>query len=538
MLTENNNNKNNINNDSKYLAHLFFEELEKLRQENEKLSLENIRMKKKILQLEDENEQRLAIEEELKQFSEIIFQQKESLATAYEELEIKTQKISDAYTLLQQQEMELKHKNDTMFKSELVLKKAFTKLKEKEQLLLKVNEDLENLSIVARETENAISIYERNGKLIWFNEGFTKLYGYNFEDYIKKVGDNIFMTSVHPDIINIFDYCIENRKSTNYQIHEYSITGREIWSQITLSPIVKEDKVVKIVAIESDIRKIKRAEIEIENQKILLENQNEILKMQYESINASIRYAQTLQQTIFPDLEKINEFKTFLIFRPKNIVSGDFYWYSKIIDKENKYFYFAVVDCTGHGVPGAFMSLVGNSLLNEIINVKRLREPSLILHNLNKKILRALKQKFNENTDGMDIAIVRLQKKKVYTTVTFAAAKRPLFYYLSYINKLAIINGTRRSIGGISTENNTVIFENHTIELSADDCLYLSSDGYVDQNAANRKRLGTPRLQEILITNAQKDMEDQKKYLEEFLFQYMQDEEQRDDITIFGIKLV
>ena len=132
------------------------------------------------------------------------------------------------------------------------------------------------------------------------------------------------------------------------------------------------------------------------------------LKNAEEQIKGSIRYAKTIQQAMLPSIEELNnQFDSFIVFRPKDIVSGDFYWYAQV----NEYIYIAVVDCTGHGVPGAFMSLIGTRLLDEIIIQNKISSPAEILTQINQKIKLALKQKESSVADGMDVCLCRFEAK-------------------------------------------------------------------------------------------------------------------------------
>jgi len=477
--------------------------IETLEKEKEDILLEKTR-------LAETNEQLLANEEEMRQLSEIIYSQRVLLEKKSEELEEKSLKIMDAYN----------------------------QVIEKEHELRELNSELEKLSIVASETDNGVSIFNANYDLIWVNTSFTRLYGYTLEDFIDKVGCNIFQISSNPKIRKIVSECIENKISVNYQTQTVSSDLRLIWTQTTLTPILDtEHNVTKLIAIESDICKLKQAELEIENQKNELEIKNDLLRTINENINASIRYAQTIQQALLPDLKKLSTYETFIIFKPRDIVSGDFYWFTQIIENLVVYDFFAVVDCTGHGVPGAFMSMIGNSLLNEIVNEKRILATNKILDILNFRIIGALNQEITANTDGMDVCLVRIEKSADDFEINFSGAKRPLFYYSSEKKEVKQISGDRRSIGGIIPKQKYGFFNSTSLKLKKGDIIYLSSDGYVDQNSFDRKRIGTPRFVQIISDNSGKSMIEQQNEYETFITEYKKEEEQRDDITVLGIKL-
>lgn len=270
----------------------------------------------------------------------------------------------------------------------------------------------------------------------------------------------------------------------------------------------------------------------IKFQKRQIEEQRDILDLQNKKINSSIQYAQNIQRAILPVKNQIeNLFESFIIYRPKDIVSGDFYWFAQLNDKA----FLAAVDCTGHGVPGAFMSMIGNSLLNEIVLEKKITVPSKILSLLNEKIVESLRQDETENNDGMDVCLISIDIKT--KEITFSGAKRPLFIFKNKSSELDEIKGDRISIGGAKQQKATEDFNNHKISTDKGDILYLSSDGLTDQNNAERKRFGSKRLKEIITSNISEPMHKQKEQIEKELNDFQKDEEQRDDITLIGIKI-
>ena len=270
----------------------------------------------------------------------------------------------------------------------------------------------------------------------------------------------------------------------------------------------------------------------IKFQKKQIEEQRDVLDLQNKKINSSILYAQNIQRAILPVKNQIgNLFESFIIYRPKDIVSGDFYWFAQLNDKA----FLAAVDCTGHGVPGAFMSMIGNSLLNEIVLEKKITEPAKILSLLNDKVVESLRQEETENNDGMDVCFISIDLKT--KEITFSGAKRPLFIFKRKSTSLDEIKGDRISIGGAKRQKETEGFNNHTISADKGDILYLSSDGLTDQNDARRKRFGSQRLKEIITSNISEPMQKQKEQIEKELNNFQKDEEQRDDITLIGIKI-
>ncbi|MBQ1696465.1 MAG: SpoIIE family protein phosphatase [Bacteroidales bacterium] len=265
------------------------------------------------------------------------------------------------------------------------------------------------------------------------------------------------------------------------------------------------------------------------------------LQLKNNAINGSIRYAKTIQDAILVHETFINVyFNAMIIFRPKDIVSGDFYWFKTIgADHQNPDKIFAaVIDCTGHGVPGAFMSLISNILLNDIIIRNHEYEPDVILAMLDKEIVNALNQANNNNEDGLDMALCRFDRNEAgkYHDVVYAGAKNSLYHYKAAEQKTDTIAADRISIGGF---NNTIDkkFTSHHVTVQPGDALYMTSDGIIDQNNVERKRFGRVRFVKTIEYNGQLDMQERKQVIEENLDEFMEGVEQRDDITIMGLKI-
>jgi tetratricopeptide (TPR) repeat protein len=277
------------------------------------------------------------------------------------------------------------------------------------------------------------------------------------------------------------------------------------------------------------ILRLRKANVKIENQRDRLEKQNR-------EINSSIRYAKTIQSAMLPDMSPIAKFGNyFILYRPKDIVSGDFYWSSVHSDKR---MFIAIVDCTGHGVPGAFMSMIGIRMLDEIVNEMKIESPASILETLNELLRNALKQEQTDNNDGMDLCVCRLDKLgNGKVEMTFSGAKRPA--YIGRVGKMdiEILEPDRKSIGGYQPAKRLIEFSNQTVTLEKGDTIYLFSDGIVDQNDPFRKKFGRARLESILKSIITDSIEEQKNTIETKLDEFIKDETQRDDITLTGLKI-
>ena len=263
---------------------------------------------------------------------------------------------------------------------------------------------------------------------------------------------------------------------------------------------------------------------------------NDIISVQNKHIQDSIKAALTIQKAILPIFQKLDEyFENFIIFKPKDIVSGDFYWATEIQTETINYKLIAVVDCTGHGVPGAFMSMISYSILNEIVLHSNITDTHDILNILNKRIIQSLQQTENANSEGLDICLIRYNTTD--KKIQYSGAKLPLYIFSATQQQLLTFSATRKSIGGIFNSINTGIYSAEEIELQKADVMYLCSDGYSDQNNLERKRFGRSTLAEKLTELGKFPMSEQRTQLISILDTYMEGSTQRDDITLIGLKL-
>ncbi|MFT5915543.1 MAG: serine phosphatase RsbU (regulator of sigma subunit) [Flammeovirgaceae bacterium] len=275
---------------------------------------------------------------------------------------------------------------------------------------------------------------------------------------------------------------------------------------------------------------------EIIAQRDYIENKNKELSYKNQQVTDSIRYAKTIQEAILPFAERIEDaFKShFILYKPKDIVSGDFYW-QEAVGKTN---FIAVLDCTGHGVPGGFMSMVGFSILNDIALKSDTQNPAEMMDLLNENLIRILQQgdKQATNSDGMDVALCAIEQLEGNKAkVTFCGAKRPLYYISPSDGKLMEIKGDRKSIGGYQPKNKP--FTNVEMVLESGTILYLSTDGFADQNNDKGKKFGSPTLRRLLEEIWQQPLEEQHENLSRIFQTHCGKQPQRDDVAIIGIEL-
>ncbi|HEX8517325.1 MAG TPA: tetratricopeptide repeat protein [Bacteroidia bacterium] len=273
-------------------------------------------------------------------------------------------------------------------------------------------------------------------------------------------------------------------------------------------------------------REKRKANSEIMLQKNIIEEKNK-------SITDSIRYAQYIQQSILPDNETINRLipESFVLYRPKDIVSGDFYW----ISLSGDYIYIAVVDCTGHGVPGAFMSMVGHNVLSNAIKQLYLPSTSELLSFLQAEVTDLFSQnsqKYNVR-DGMDLSLVRVDMKN--RKMQFSGANNPVYHIHNGV--LVEYKGNKVAISA-QNENKDFVFSSHEIDIDTSDMIYLFSDGYADQFGGQKgKKFKYKSLQQLLLSVHRKPMNEQYKVLNETLEEWKGNLEQVDDVLILGFRI-
>ena len=302
-----------------------------------------------------------------------------------------------------------------------------------------------------------------------------------------------------------------------------------IWQKQKTNQLLKEQSQEIITQNEE----LQQKQEEIGAQRDFIASQNEELSKQNQLVKQSIKSARTIQDATLPLNERLKAaFSDFsVLYKPKDVVSGDFYWLHKFEDEVM----IVVADCTGHGVPGAFMSLIGSFILNDIIRTKNITDPAHILNILHKQVRFSLKQEITDNNNGMDATVCKIKTmSEGKFQLTFSGAKHTMYYVNSKKDQLQFIKGTRKSIGGI--QNESIDFENHTVELEKDSIIYLCTDGYIDQNNFKRKKFGEARFQELLLKNSSLCLSQQKQILESVIMDFMKKTHQRDDITVLALK--
>ena len=429
------------------------------------------------------------------------------------------------------------------------------------------NRRLKMMSLVALKSANSVIILDSDGGFVYVNHSFKSIYGYSLEDFKRMYSDNYFKAVViensdnAENIIRAKDMC----QSQSFEYYHLTPKREKIYSQMTIDPIFDDkNDLCNWIIVESDITQLKKSseetleqtkalttaymelasqKTEIEHQKQQLIDANIQLETGYEkiarqniTITESMRYAQSIQNSILPSDDAIGEYLDFFtLYMPKDIVSGDFYLYEKLPDGG---FITIVADCTGHGVPGAFMSLIGYDILEQIIRTSGITSPVEILELLSEKFSTTLKQDSEHNTDGIDLSVCKFEPGEGYYDVTFSGTRSSIYVFSEKENKISKIRGSQRQIGyGFEATDKSYNFEPHYFKFTPNDFIVMLSDGLIDQCDKNRRRFGSQRFSEFLVLNSDMPMRKLGKLLGNELQDFMGTADQRDDITVFGFRL-
>ena len=304
------------------------------------------------------------------------------------------------------------------------------------------------------------------------------------------------------------------------------VTGIVRWRTAKLKQRQKE--------LETEVA---HATLEIRTQKEEVEKQHDQLFAQKLKIDESINYAKNIQNSILipeKDLKQVIP-DLFIFYQPRDNVSGDFYWFSKVKD----IVVVAAIDCTGHGVPGAFMSMIGNTLLNDIVNGMNILKPSQILKYLNRGIKEDLRQDHSGThaQDGMDLALCTINLDS--RTLQYSGAKNPL--YLIRNQQLEVIRADPWSIGGRFKRygiDKEIEFTNHVMSLDQPVAIYMFSDGYMDQFGGEEgEKFSMDCFKKLLIENSEKPMEEQKNILDRTMKNWQKGQRQIDDMLVIGMRI-
>ncbi len=442
------------------------------------------------------------------------------------EAQIKKQKyeLQQKNYLLQQYNEELqRQKRELTIKNEELIQQQEELRTNTELLTLTINR-LQQYSVIINQVNNLIYFVDLDGNITWVNKAFTKITGYTLNSLAKKVGTNINSFKIHSPMSDYLLAAIDSLSTINFTSWLINKDNKKIWLQTSITPILNKNKQLEyIVVIETDITKLKETE--------------EQLELHHKEIRSSIQYASRIQKAILPMPIFLNAIfaENYFIFRkPKDIVSGDFYW-AKFY--QNKAF-FAIADSTGHGIPGAFMSVLGTMAMNMVFDKLSDRRPNKFLYELKETIIHLLHQrgKTDETRDSMDVALCIFDFKN--KTLEYSGAYIPLYLVRKRRNDpeptVKYYPPDKTTIG--YDEHNST-FTTYLIQLHENDMIYITTDGYLDQfGGPKNKKFKRKRFIELIKNLYSLPIEEQKRQIIITFQEWKGDNAQIDDILVFGLR--
>ena len=371
-------------------------------------------------------------------------------------------------------------------------------------------------------SENSLDLITRleNDEISYINPVIEEYTGKNPHTFLNK---KIQEAELDQNILARWLEIVEEVNNTNEKVASEMEFPSEMGDRVMQVNAIPEfddnEKLESVLVVSHDITERKLIELEIQNKN--------------KKIADSINYAKRIQNAILPNNNVINRIlpDSFILYKPKDVVSGDFPWYVKIGDE----IFMAAVDCTGHGVPGALLSLIGYFLLNDIVRSRKISDPGLILDQLDEGVTTTLRQDQDDSKtkDGMDIALCKINKGK--RTVEYAGAHRPL--YVVKGGEMVEIKGNKFAIGGGIYKNQTN-FTNHKVELGEGDSFYFCSDGFPDQfGGPDNRKFGPKRLRDYIMDVHEKSMREAYEVFDDAWEDWRGEEKQTDDVLLIGIKL-
>jgi PAS domain S-box-containing protein len=372
-------------------------------------------------------------------------------------------------------------------------------------------------------SENSIDLITRidnEGKFFYVNPMIERYTGKRPDEVIQK---GLHEADIEPKIVEAWAQLLEKVREQNEKVTEEVDFPSEMGDrvmQVNAIPEYDEERVLEsILVVSHDITDRKLIELEIASKN--------------KKITESINYAKRIQGAILPNNQVIREKlpDSFILYKAKDVVSGDFPWYIEVDDV----IYIAAVDCTGHGVPGALISLIGYFLLNDIVRSQKISDPGVILDKLDAGVTSTLRQDQDDSTtkDGMDIAFCKVDKKN--NQIEYSGAHRPL-YYLHANGELDEIKGNKFPIGGGIYRNQTN-FDNHKIKYKTGDAVFFCSDGFPDQfGGPQNRKFGPKRLRQAIVDNHGKSMDEMHVIFDEAWENWKADYKQTDDVLLIGIR--
>jgi PAS domain S-box-containing protein len=375
------------------------------------------------------------------------------------------------------------------------------------------------MQALSENSPDLITRVNKEGTFFYINPIIEEYTGLKPDYFLQKSLLDVEVTNSLKDAwFKIIDEVTAKQDKVASEIDFESDMGNRVMQVNAIPEYNEEESMESILLVSHDITERKQIELEIQSKN--------------KKITESINYAKRIQEAILPDNDLIQTVfpDSFILYKPRDVVSGDFPWF---MQKDDDIF-IAAVDCTGHGVPGALISLIGYFLLNDIVGSQGISEPGRILDLLDEGVTRTLKQSGADSAsrDGMDVAFCKINKKT--GVVEYAGAHRPLYYLRN--GELNEIKGDKFPIGG-GQYKNRVNFTNTVIEYQPGDTIVFCSDGFPDQfGGADNRKFGPKRIREILTENASENMQAINNIYDEKFEEWKGDGKQTDDVLMIGIR--
>jgi len=420
---------------------------------------------------------------------------------------------------------------------------------------LAVDYYLKSLIIAKKTNYRKVIVTDYQGLALSYKKIGDLQKAYNYLESYYSLKDSIFNEEKHKQLTEIetkYQTVQKEKliKQQKFKLEKDKILNEKRTYQRNFILVVLLLVFIIMIFVIRGYRNKRRANLLLEKQRDEIRKQRDTVLIQKEKIekihheiSESINYATRLQQSILPEENLLKKYLTghFVLFKPKDKVSGDFYWWTHI----EGYTVITAADCTGHGVPGAFMSMLGVSFLREIVEKEYITNTGLILKKLRKEIIKSLKQKgeTGEQKDGMDMAIISINHET--NVVQFSGANNPL-YIVSKTNHqrfktfddLTGFYEVKPNKMPIAIYDNMENFTTHEIQLQKGDQLYMFSDGFADQFGGEKgKKFKYKPFKKLILENSTKSMSLQKEIINNTFETWRENEEQIDDVVILGIKL-
>lgn len=389
------------------------------------------------------------------------------------------------------------------------------------------NKKLDQLGMVAKEIENTVIITDGEGNVEWINESYKRKYGLGLEEFKEKYGENIFDNPPTEEFKSKVELAKRDKKTVQFYLSNTDKDNRQRNIKSTLTPRLNENgDISNFILIDTEVTELVIAEQQITKQR-------DKLSGLYDQLSESIDYAKRIQEAVLPHHSKISRYveEYYLQYLPKDGVSGDFYF----IEETDAHIYLAGADCTGHGVPGALMSVICYNLLENAVH--RYTETDEILAELNNQLIKKLRQSTDDSEhikDGLDIALVRISKDNQNLSLQFSGAHSAI--YLVTEGVLQEMKPTRIHLG--QNQISAEAIKKSTLEINKETEVVFFSDGFPDQKGGTKgKKFYYPPFRELISTVNQLPQDEKLKHLNKVFSKWKIGKDQTDDVLVWGLKI-